>query len=375
MSGSRQKLVTGFTKCSQQSIFNAIYHQFALLNLGFQMVTGHSELYMCDRNELLKQEFQKRYASSGQKIIYTRYPDLRNLISKDKETVYLLNAYYKTDFGKIANDILSRGLPYLSLVFYPPRFDRFKRILNEHRRPASIVDRILTNKVCMFSEEILWPYRRYLEQSRYVIVQSEEAKNSLSKFIDPAFIQVIPGTYDMRYFHHEQNEVRETIVLFHSSNISDKTLANQILQIVQALRPKLIQIINGFMMKSYYATLLSGWHYEFIDRFEQDCWPQIYRSAMLTIYPEEEGSFEIPILESLASGVPVISYEKPSSQAVNTISDFPSKPVLYFERVDDVEKWYQEINSQRVQLAEKINFAYSAPATAKRYCDLINKIQ
>ena len=109
----------------------------------------------------------------------------------------------------------------------------------------------------------------------------------------------------------------------------------------------------------------------------------IYSNALISITIETKGPFELISIESICSGVPIISPEVPSVKVLRnmftTNSEFPVFNYFKFLNIDsneslsnDFKKWFFDIDKNRSKFSEITLYNFSMESIAKEFLNNIN---
>lgn len=156
-----------------------------------------------------------------------------------------------------------------------------------------------------------------------IIAISEQTKNDLVIFfgISPSKIKVIYQAVDERFLKTNSNEELQRVknkhnlpnnyLLFVSSIEERKNLQSILKALIDLPDQKLVVVgkkTNFFnTIESYISENKIGNRVTFLDNVTNDDLPKIYALANIFIYPSLFEGFGIPIIEAIASKVPVIT--------------------------------------------------------------------
>lgn len=242
-----------------------------------------------------------------------------------------------------------------------PLIDRFKK---EHIK-QSFIDRMLTTKI--ISIIITVKYRKYIKKAKkYVAISDDQANILINRYsIHPDFISYDP--IDKCFFKYSDNHQRDSLLVFNDLQNSPKF--SEIIDICKNIGITRVVCIGGKKCDDS----LQGIKIQYVKSYTFEEISGIYFSACLAITSEAKGSFELIPIESLVSGVPVITPEVPS---INVLKHhFPyeeNTPFFdYFEFMEgNIEKfisWYNNVNTSRYCFSRKLSEFFNVENVAIKF--------
>ena len=242
-----------------------------------------------------------------------------------------------------------------------PLIDRFKK---PHIK-QSFKDMILTTNPML--KIITKKYRKYIKHARkYVAISNDQAGILVNRYsVTPNFISYDP--IDTRFFKYEENSLRDSLLVF--NNLWNSPQFTKIVDSCKGIGVSNIICIGGNKV----ADSLNGLKIEYIESYTFKEISEIYSRAMLTITDEANGSFELIPIESLASGVPVITPDVPSINIVRGHLLYQENPPFfnYFSflngNLETLISWYSKMDKMRQSFSSKSSEFFSMENVAKEF--------
>ena len=242
-----------------------------------------------------------------------------------------------------------------------PLFDRFKKPYENQ----TLKNRILTLRPIL--KIITIKYRMYINRSKmYIAISNDERDILIRKYsLKPNFVSY--EAIDNRVFKYNTESIRDSLLVFNNLQYDI-----QFVQIIDRCREigisKIICVGGKKPPKTLdYITI------EYIESYTFRQITEIYSHAMLAITNEAKGSFELIPIESLASGVPIITPDVPSINILrNHQSNKKNQPYFnYFDflsvDLEEIRSWYNREDKSRSCFSKKILEMFSLDAIAKEF--------
>jgi glycosyltransferase involved in cell wall biosynthesis len=183
--------------------------------------------------------------------------------------------------------------------------------------------------------------KRALKEANQVVAISDYTGKEISRFYDITEdnITVIPPILDTRYRKEisdskiqqfkEKHHLSSSFILYVGSIIARKN----VLSLLKALRlmneeerPTLVILGKGkqylSVIKQFIQNNKLNDSIQFLDSLTADELPLLYKSAKILVYPSIEEGFGLPVLEALATGIPVITHNASSLQEAAGLEEF-----------------------------------------------------
>jgi len=323
-------------------------------------------------------EFQvhaRDYASgSPLEILCLSMAEAKFLLAKDKGNVVITHTWPDTLYA-CSHHFKRSYLVFIEEV--PPLFDRLPKPMPGYSLiERKLVDGIITRGVVM--KLLLNRYKRALRKaSLYVAISDIESDLIILHYgLKPSFTSYEP--VDDRFFKYVQNQ-RNSIIIF--GDMRDKINIIKIILNQRELRISEIVNINPGMKRQDITfpglniTVLKNYSFEEIREY--------YKRAYVSITSEYKGSFELIPIESIMSGVPIISPLVPSLSIllnINSESDkagFNELPFFDYFALKEVEtdpklmktfeKWVISLNKVREYYADYCSKIFSIHVIAYNF--------
>jgi len=254
----------------------------------------------------------------------------------------------------------------------PPLYDRFKK---------PFVKQLMRNKILTFPiilRFLIFKYRKALKKVYdYIAISDEEDKFIKNYYkLKPNFISYEP--IDNRFFQYNELSKRDSIIVFGNLCNYNKFI-NILNKILRYIDIKKIICINSNNENKYINNIPV---YN-IPKYRLKDIQDIYSRALISITMETKGSFELIPIESVCSGVPIISPEVPSVKVLRNLfttnSEFPVFNYFKFLNIDsdeslsnDFKKWFFDIDKNRSKFSEIALYNFSMENIAKEFLNNIN---
>lgn len=355
MDSTENNLSFTFVLFREYQIFGAISHDILRRAIGVSMFRG-TTIVLVECTEEFVKHAQEYCNDFNIKFIISSFDELidynfyNNIIITHtwSQTMYSVSKI----FG-IKNLILIEEVVPLS--------DRFKK---------PCIDQTLKNRILTLGpilKVITIKYRRYIRKSMKYIAISDDQKNLLIKrySLIPSFVSYDP--IDKRFFKYKEQSTRNSLLVFNNLQYD-----HQFMNIIDRCRKigvSKIICIGGEKP----STILNGMTIEHIESYTFTEITEIYSSAMLAITNEAKGSFELIPMESLASGVPIITPEVPSIKILeHYLSNNENQPFFnYFEflnaDLEAIHSWYSSADKSRSDFSKKVLNMFSPETVAKEF--------
>lgn len=257
----------------------------------------------------------------------------------------------------------------------PPLFDR----LPTENRKRSYKDRILSNKTVI--RIITFRYRRYVMAAKMYVAISDFEKDVLEKYYSLSPDMIVYEPVDERFFSYTESE-RASLMVF--GNPRKEVIKCIIYAIGQRCIKEIILVNSNLDLSNYFAygVRISEIHnYNFLEIKE------MYRRTLLSVTDESRGSFELIPIESIMSGVPIISPVVPSLQILRNRIDSQTpegddKIYPYFDYLNLLKegckasqklgKWFHDADRRRAHFSGLCFKLFSMVAVGK---DFITKVE
>lgn len=248
------------------------------------------------------------------------------------------------------------------------------------------------------------PLRHYLssvvpsqvEQAARVIAVSQTTANDLQERldVDPTRIIVVPNGVDDRFFAAQPIESNARVAL---------GLPSDYLLMVGTLEPRknhltLFAALDCLPMGSRLPLVVAGrkgWEYEpilraaeplresgrvvMLDYVPDALLPSLYAGASAVIYPSWYEGFGLPVLEALATGVPVVASDVPALREVGGDSVFFAAPSSAeaiagaIERALASDQRHDSMVQQRQMRARQFRWSTSGAILAGVFADVVGR--
>ena len=273
---------------------------------------------------------------------------------------------------------LFRDQNLLLIEEIPPLFDRLPSDL----RDRDYRDRILSTKPAI--RMVTLRYRRAVKAAKMYVSISVYEKNVLGKYYDLQSDEVVYEPVDERYFVYKESE-RESLMVFGNPN---EDAIRCIMNSVGHDRIKEIILINSRLGLS--EGFASDIKITEIRNYTFQEIQDLYRRALLSINDESRGSFELSPIESIMSGVPIISPVVPSLKILKDMVDSShpqkeKKVYPFFDYINlvgeykndnmskELASWYSEVESQREFFSIMCNKLFSIDAVARDFIEKVDQ--
>ena len=254
----------------------------------------------------------------------------------------------------------------------PLLFDR----LPSDIRGRDIWDHILSTKVAI--RMVTFRYRKAVKAAKMYVSISNYEKNVLEKYYDLQSDEVVYNSVDERYFVYTESE-RTSLMVFGDP---DQNAVRCAINSVGNNRIKEIILINSSLSLS--ESFASGIKITKIRNYSFQEIQGLYRRTLLSIIDESRGSFELTPIESIMSGVPIISPSVPSIQILSDRIDSSTqqsgrKIYPYFDYLKlmgecknakvlkELSCWYSEVRGEGEFFSKMCNELFSIDAVAKDF--------
>ncbi|MDY6788190.1 MAG: glycosyltransferase family 4 protein [candidate division WOR-3 bacterium] len=184
------------------------------------------------------------------------------------------------------------------------------------------------------------------------IAVSKEAERSIEKYF-PANYRIIPNGVDVERFSHKNrilekfndNKINLLFVGRHDPRKGIKYLYKAMDYVIKKHRNVRLIVVGKGFLKRYYKLSISEEsrdYIEFQDYVDYDLLPLYYRTADIFISPATGGeSFGIVLLESMASGTPIVAsrirgYRQVAKHRYNAFFVKPEDPVELAEGINEL---------------------------------------
>ena len=257
-----------------------------------------------------------------------------------------------------------------------PLFDR----LPSGIRDRDYRDRILSTKPAI--RMVTFRYRRAVKAAKMYVSISDYEKNVQDKYYDLQSDEVVYCPVDERYFLYAESE-RKSLMVFGKPN---ENAIRCIMNSVGHDRIREIILINSRLSLS--GGFASDVKITDIRNYTFQEIRDVYKRALLSVTDESRGAFELMPIESIMSGVPIISPVVPSLKILKDSLDssHPQKEKKVYPffgyinlvggcKNDNISKelasWYSEVEYQREFFSVMCNKLFSIDAVAR---DFIAKV-
>lgn len=232
------------------------------------------------------------------------------------------------------------------------------------------IKQTLKNKILTFKPVlriITAKYRRTIKRAKKYIVISDEQYNTCIKYysLNPDFISYDPIA--SRFFNYKENPIRNSVLVF--NNLCNNPEFIKIVEYLEIIgTSKIICIGTKKINKN-----LNNIKIECIESYKFQDISKIYEGALICITDEYRGSFELIPIESLASGVPIITPYVPSigvlKNRVITGNNLPFFDYFKFLEMDleIFKSWYNNVDKTRMDFSKKILNTFSPENVAKEF--------
>lgn len=257
----------------------------------------------------------------------------------------------------------------------PPLFDR----IPDSRSHQPLLNRIMTSRPTL---HILT--RRYrkaiLNADAYVAISDYEAEVLINKYGWHAHFTAYEPV-DTRYFRFVDGN-RNSILVFGSVKENQKIIK----AIVDSgAFPNLSEVYELLSGKDTLKEHVCGLKVNHLDSYDFETISKLYERAVISIVPEWKGSFELIPVESIASGVPVISPLVPSLMIVKSLMiDVPLKgiegwpfPFFDYQEIKNVnesdmnkrefERWLSSVDLNRKRMSDIARSTFGIDVVAKEF--------
>ena len=243
------------------------------------------------------------------------------------------------------------------------------------------IDRILTKKVSI--RMITFRYRRAIHFAKVYFAISDSQEYVMKKYYGLQSDDVVYAPVDDRFFHYSESE-RTSLMVF---GTPDKDVIRCVFNSVGSGKIKEIIIVNSDLspadvsVSDVKITKIRNYTFQEIS--------DIYRRTLLSITCESRGSFELTPIESIISGVPIISPAVPSLKVLTNRLDSSGlqkeqKVYPFFDYINLIGKckkkkiskelvdWYFEVENQREFFSTLCNKIFSIDEIGR---DFIVKVE
>ena len=202
-----------------------------------------------------------------------------------------------TFISKFIIFIRKQGFKVVLIEDHPLFYDKFQS--------SKLKNRLLTSKPVYKLLSI--PLKKEYRHVDLIFANSNQTKNFIyQKFHLESTISFVP--IHSKYFYYEYMGIRDKIVVHYSQNFDIN-----IIKTIQSMK------LNYKFILLNFPDFLQGKEFldmdaeiKFMNNYSFNDIHKIYSRAAVTIISERKGAFEGMPTESIASGVPVISYDLPS---------------------------------------------------------------
>ncbi|MHB8560213.1 MAG: glycosyltransferase family protein [Thermoplasmataceae archaeon] len=311
---------------------------------------------------------------SSLKVLCLSLDEAKILFTTDKGNVVITHTWPQTLYASAHHFEQS----YLILIEeIAPLWDRLPKPMPGYSAiKRKLVDRILTRRSVMAL--LLNRYRRAVRKaSLYVAISDIESDLIIRHYgLKPNFTSYEP--VDDRFFKYVQSE-RHSIIVF--GDMKDKISIIKILLDQREL--KLNEIINFNPSMKKEEITFPGVNITVIENYSFEDIEECYKRTYISITSEYKGSFELIPIESIMSGVPIISPIVPSLSILRNIyiesdkADVCELPFFDYFSLNKIEadpklmktfeKWVTSLNILRQNCAYYSSKIFSIPVIAQNF--------
>ena len=255
-------------------------------------------------------------------------------------------------------------------------------------------------KLFTLTEKVYWFFsvKNAIKKANIIITVSKSTKQSIIKRYKAAEnkIRVIPLGVDCHKFYPTSEKDKQKIkalydlpekyILYVGNKRPNKNLKRLLLAYKNLLTnypraPKLLLVIGidsdkKFNLRSYIDKMSLSEKIVILENLEDDNLRQVYAAAELFIYPSLYEGFGLPVLEAMASGVPVIasntsSIKEVAGEAGYLINPYNTKDITDSLRVlIENDRLRQELIRKGLTRAKQFSWEKMAKETYKIYQEL-----
>ncbi|CAB4914571.1 unannotated protein [freshwater metagenome] len=245
------------------------------------------------------------------------------------------------------------NLLILEIVFDPDQIEYIFNLISSKQTSVTFFsyDLIPINYKEFCTPEFIHLFKRYLEISRYsqkLWSISNHTKNELEQFVGNSENLIhstykwLPPSVYVKCDHNLpfQNSEKKKYLLFVSSFEPRKNhlgffLALQLLKKEKITIPTVVFVggsawNDGPINKNMENLILEGFDLIKLNNIKECCVGNLYKHALLTLYPSHMEGFGLPVVESLSFGVPVLTSDIGSTAELlklpGTIGFIPTDP-------------------------------------------------
>ena len=221
---------------------------------------------------------------------------------------------------------------------------------------------------------IKYAYRKLLPRIKYVTAVSQYAAKQLGRFYGLRNVTVIPNGFDSSIF--KPCSKRETVngLVFLNVTAWNKLKGSDLLiKYFQVIKRKYLNAMliavglsqdyrsNGVIIK---------------DRLPYNEIPSLYCSSHIYLFTSRHESFGLPIIESFATGTPVVALDRDDARREHIINSGAgllfrdSKSLL--EAVDEVLRNWQEYSRRGINYAQRFSWDLVAREYVKLYEEVLS---
>lgn len=253
-----------------------------------------------------------------------------------------------------------------------PLFDRLPRYgINQ-----PLFNRLLTFKPSL--RVITSRFRRAVMSAKILFAVSDFEADILKRIYGINVDFVSPPPYDDRFFQYTPGK-RDSILILGASVRENKQIIDLILE--SKVFPNIHRIFEINSPHASSASLYKGLEIQRVGPYDFPTVKTLYGRAAVSIIPEWRGTFELPPIESIASGVPTISPEVPSLLMVKSYHQRVGEGVLPYYNYwkltlpeslwpkQEFFEWISMADMQRENMAENMRKLFSIEEVARRFLE------
>lgn len=332
-----------------------------------------SYLHLVDCSREFVDHYSQILSATKVETIVESASDIRksNFLHEYDNPVLITHNWPKTLYA-ITRLIKSR-FPSVIIDEVPPLFDRFPKPFDYK---PSLFDKVLTNHIILNLLML-----RYKANVKTHTIYAPNSPNSAALLRSTYGIKHHFVTYapvDPEVFFFKQNDNRSDLLLYAPSDIS--LIPWELMRRLNKLFSfECIQVVSGSNTRDIARTEIRDAKKIIINDFiPRSDFKQLLDDAMFAIIPERRGSFELPPIEFLSSGVPVITPMVPSIEVVDEILlkhgirhkpfiDLLSGSILA-DGVPEIVSWYRRADATREKFSSLIGKAFSIYTIQEKFC-------
>lgn len=253
--------------------------------------------------------------------------------ARDYTAPYLVNIHTVNTIEQVHEYLLKKDISEQILVTHTwpstlyaivPKFKEWNLVLIDEalplcdRLPSYIgnrryIDRILSTKIAL--RTITHRYRKTVMSAKMYIAISEYERMVLEKYYGLHADAAIYAPVDDRYFFFSESD-RKSIIVFGNPN---KDAINCVINSIAPRNIEEIILVNSDLSLS--EDFIPGINTTHIQHYTFKELQSLYGKAVVSITDESRGLFELIPIESIMSGVPIISPVVPSLQILKDKMD------------------------------------------------------